>query len=161
MAHINGRQQRQLSKAKDYKKKYGCGSAMGPGPDRAQWRRQTRRKLNRPVDLMRDFHCHNTLDCVCPACNNDDLWTHYVTDSWGTSDCNCGGAGPLTIAIHKMKASARSAEIEPLLRRLFGAAVKTEIRLEQSSAGYGSYICAWIPSHRIEIHLNITDDPET
>ena len=161
MAHIDGRQQRQLSKAKDYKKKYGCGGAMGPGPDRSQWRRQTRHKLNRPIDLMRDFHCDNTLDCLCPACDNDDLWTSYVTEGWGTSDCNCGGAGPLTIAIRNLRELGRSAEIEPLLRRLFGSSIVVHSHPERYGSGQPSHIFAWIPSHRIEIHLDITHDPET
>jgi len=121
VTHIDGRRQRHLSKVKDYKKKYGCKLVYG-GLTKARLRSKTRRYLNQPVQQLRGFSCQLTDDCECPGCNFDDLYSDVV-QLWSDGRCRCGGRGPLSIALDNMIGSGRDAEVEPLLRHLFGSLV--------------------------------------
>lgn len=120
MTHIDGRRQRHLSKVKDYKKQYGCKLVYG-GLTKARLRSKTRRYLNQPVQQLRGFYCQLTDDCECPGCNFDDLYRDVV-QLWSDGRCRCG-VGLLVIALNNMIGSGRDAEVEPLLRSLFGSKV--------------------------------------
>ena len=148
MTHIDGRRQRHLSKARDYKKKYGC-NILYSGVPGFEGRSKSRRYLNQPVQQLRDFHCQLTDDCECPGCNFDDLYRH-AAGLWEDGRCDCGGAGPLTIAVHQLNRAGRADEIEPLVRRLFGNNI--EVSNEPGFCGR-SYTNFWIPSHRIWLRV--------
>jgi hypothetical protein len=124
MSHIDGRRQRRLSKAKDYKSRLGCRAIFGSGYTPEQWRRQTRHALNQPLHAMRDFHCDGTTDCECPACDNDALHTRHVSLTF-TSKCDCGGPSPFAQACRRLEKQGHGHKIEPLLHEVFkGAAVR-------------------------------------
>ena len=157
MTHIDGRRQRHLSKARGYKKKYGC-NILYSGVPGFEGRSKSRRYLNQPVQQLRDFHCQLTDDCECPGCNFDDLYRH-AAGLWDDGQCGCGGAGPLAAAVHQLNNTGRADEIEPLVRRLFGKNI--EVSSESGCRGH-SYTHFWIPSHRISLTARLdSPDPQS
>lgn len=121
VSHIDGRRQRRLSKNKDYKKRYGCrtGSTGTRFPSR-EARHIDRRRLNRQVQALRNFTCDGTVECVCPACDNDELVTAYTARARTPSRCACGGRAPAADAVGRLTAVGKADRIEPLLRGVPG-----------------------------------------
>jgi len=122
VSHIDGRRQRRLSKNKEYKKRYGC-----PSFREREARYIDRRRLNQQVQALRNFTCDGTVECVCPACDNDELVTAYTARTRTPSRCECGGSAPVAIAVWRLIAVGKVDRIEPLLRRVPGLRIDVEL----------------------------------
>jgi len=130
MSHIDGRRQRRLSKNKDYKKRYGCPAGPGmyhPHPSQAQAKRIDRRRLKRQLQPLRDFTCHGTLECACPACDNDELVTAFTTQPRAlTCHCDCGGYSPLAAAVRRLAKTGNVGQVESFVGGVPGLDVYVE-----------------------------------